>query len=80
VAGTNFTKVLASIALANLEFEERAFDFTEDTLKKENLYAIESMGVAATSRRRPPDVTAEEQGPAARDPPFRCRFPAAVHL
>jgi hypothetical protein len=36
VPGTIFTKALASLALANLEFEKIAFDFTEYTLKEKD--------------------------------------------
>jgi hypothetical protein len=37
VAGTNFTKVLASLALANLVFGEKTLDFTKSTLELKDL-------------------------------------------
>jgi hypothetical protein len=33
VASTNFIKTLASLVLRNLEFEDRIFIFTQNTLK-----------------------------------------------
>jgi hypothetical protein len=37
VAGTNFTEVLASLALENLEIEERPSDITKSTLELADL-------------------------------------------
>jgi hypothetical protein len=36
VAGTNFIKTLASLVLRNLEFEDRVFIFTQNTLELED--------------------------------------------